>query len=53
MKNIGSYIFVVFVTAIIIFGIIRKVRVYECFMEGAKKAVKTAAKKPAQKTLKK
>lgn len=42
MKNLGSYVFLAFVVLIIIIGLIKKINVYECFIDGAKSGIKTA-----------
>ncbi len=39
--NFGSYILPVMVVGIVLFGLIKKVKVFDCFMSGAKKGLHT------------
>ena len=41
MKYISVYAIPVFIVSFIVFGIIRKVNVYECFVEGAKSGIES------------
>ena len=41
MKYISVYAIPVFIVSFIVFGLIRKVNVYECFVEGAKSGVES------------
>ena len=41
MKYISDYAIPVFIVSFIVFGLIRKVNVYECFVEGAKSGIES------------
>ena len=41
MDIIGEWVLPLMVVSIVIFGLYKKVRVFDCFMEGAKKGLRT------------
>ena len=41
MDIIGEWVLPLMVVSIVVFGLYKKVRVFDCFMEGAKKGLRT------------
>lgn len=42
MNNLGSYFLLVFISSVILFALFKRVKVFDCFTEGAKDGIKTA-----------